>query len=169
MHKFALSLLVASSLVYADNFILTSEDMGNLFDNNGHSQSGGHGGGHGSATPPPQKVVIEGVNPNSDLGKALSNYVNPPKKPAPKKKKVVKKKPEPKHDMAGDFGKVIDEHSNGAASIVAKEVPPPSDPHAVADHNDKATPPPPPAKDAHAPATPPPSKDAHAPAAAAGH
>lgn len=169
MRKLAYGLALVSSLAYADNFILTNDEANkDLFDNNSHTS---HSKEQKQAS---QKIIIDSVNPDSDLGKAISKMLNPPKKPVVKKKKVVKK-PAPKKDEnpnKDEYGKVIDEHNNGVASLSAKEVPAPSDAgQKAAAHNDKTTPPPPPAaapaaKDSHgAPA----AKDAHAPAPSGGH
>lgn len=167
MRKLAYGLAIVSSLAYADNFVLTNDEANkDLFDMNGHASH------TKEQKQPSQKIIIDGVNPDSDLGKAISKMLNPPKKPVAKKKKVVKK-PAPKKDenaSKDEYGKIIDEHNNGVASLSAKEVPAPSDAgQQAASHNDKATPPPPPAapaaKDSHGA----PAKDAHTPAPASGH
>jgi len=158
MRMVILYLAVLGSLAYADNFMLSSDDLGHV---SPFGETNAHGDKH---EPPTQKMMIEGVDPNSDLGKAISKYIAQSQKP-PVKKKVAKKPAPKKTETAENYNKVLEEHKNGGATMDAVEVPAPSE-HGkeAAVKNDKAG-----AKEEHgAPPPPPPAKDAHSPEGA-GH
>jgi hypothetical protein len=166
--------VLAASFCYADNFLIKEGRSADSFFN--IKDSGGHGdSGHKEDRPQePARVIVEDVNPNSDLGQAIRYIVKEGQRKelaelkAKSHKKVVKKKVAKKKSApkpAAHAEKVIEMSQMPTGETVkAKEA-------VVVDEHGKANPPaalkdvhtPAPkateAKDAHG--TPAPEKDAH--------
>jgi hypothetical protein len=160
------------SLCSADNFIIKDGRSADSFFDMKDGMGAGHPNGNREEKhSEPMKVIVEDVNPNSDLGQAI-RYVNNEaqtkelavikaksiKKVVKKKKRKVKaKKPEPKPDDC--IKPVPQEHVMDMSQMPSGEVIKAKEAQVVPEkQKDGHNPPPPPPKEEH-PAQP---KEAHA-------
>jgi len=103
--KTLLTAACLTSFCFADNFMIGSSQSGSFKAENQHSVEEQHSAA--SAEKLPQRVVIEDINPSSELGRLVSVMLKNEQKraaalnaPKPKPKPVAKKKPVKKKVVA---------------------------------------------------------------------